>query len=265
MEAKDLLLSLKLFDLGKIVTEELKRSRLFKWRATRIMVRMGIINRRKLSIDELKRVERGLLKAYRDSVVGKETLRELLHDKVDLEGLRNLVNNLDKMEVIARPKFSKQSLWALENECKAKEVSVNNSTTILNMVRRRLENREVRLVCMFCGHEWIGKVKDVPLKCPKCGVGFIAPSFNEEMIIIVAKKIANNVKLRKEERRTAEEVRERANLLMAYGRNALLTLAARGVGAKTAKRILARSTDGHDLVKEIVQAEKTYIKTRRYW
>ncbi|UXD22465.1 hypothetical protein IPA_05060 [Ignicoccus pacificus DSM 13166] len=264
-EAKDILLSLKNFNLKRLVMEEVKKSRLFKWRMIKVMVRMGIINRKRLTVDELRKIEKGLLRVYRDSVVGNETLREILHDKVDIDGLLKLIEGIESMEVISRAKFSNQSLWALENESKVKEVSVSPSSTILNVVRRRLENREVKMICMMCGYQWSGKVRDVGLKCPKCQAGFVAPSFNEEMLEKVALKIARNEKIKGEEKRTAKEVRERANLLMVYGRDALLALAARGVGAQTAKRVLAASRTGSDLLTEIIKAEKTFIRTKRYW
>jgi ATP-dependent Lhr-like helicase len=53
---------------------------------------------------------------------------------------------------------------------------------------------------------------------------------------------------------------------MSHGKAALLTLAARGVGANTAARILARQhTDDFDLLRDILKAEVLYARTKRFW
>ncbi len=264
-EAANMLRRLPRFNIEKILVDEIMKSRLFKWRMLRVLVRMGLLNRKKLNVEELRKVEKGLVRSYRDTVVGKETLREILVEKVSLEELKQFLNSLNKIEIVARDELSNQSKWALMFEGGVKEVKVESSSVIEQAVRMRLENREVKMVCMLCGNVWEGKVKDVPLKCPKCGAGFVAPIFKEEGLEEAAMKIAKGEKLRGPSKKMGEEARMRANLLMGYGRDALLALAGRGIGAKTARRVLERSRISGSLIKEIVSAEKTYLRTRRYW
>jgi ATP-dependent Lhr-like helicase len=57
-----------------------------------------------------------------------------------------------------------------------------------------------------------------------------------------------------------------AGLVLTYGKKAIMVLAARGVGPQTASRILAKDARGDGtLFKDILEAEKNYIRTRMYW
>ena len=71
--------------------------------------------------------------------------------------------------------------------------------------------------------------------------------------------------------RTREEgkylgiMQDSASLILAHGKDAILALAGRGVGVKTASRILAKDVEGKDLLGEILRAEKQFAKTKRFW
>ena len=56
-----------------------------------------------------------------------------------------------------------------------------------------------------------------------------------------------------------------ASLIITYGNDAARVMAGRGVGVATAKRVLAKQVKGEDLLKEILEAERHYAKTRRFW
>jgi len=56
-----------------------------------------------------------------------------------------------------------------------------------------------------------------------------------------------------------------ASLVASHGKKALMVLAGYGIGPDTASRILATQKDGDELLKEILRAEVTYARTRRFW
>jgi ATP-dependent Lhr-like helicase len=56
-----------------------------------------------------------------------------------------------------------------------------------------------------------------------------------------------------------------ASLVMYNGAEAVKVLAGRGVGVRTAARILSGPEKGDDLLREVFEAEKQYAKTRRFW
>jgi ATP-dependent Lhr-like helicase len=67
--------------------------------------------------------------------------------------------------------------------------------------------------------------------------------------------------------RALRKGRENANLVLSYGKLALIAMAARGVGPTVAKRILAATKGKKDmsLYREILEAEKQFIRTREWW
>ena len=69
-----------------------------------------------------------------------------------------------------------------------------------------------------------------------------------------------------QEKKELKRLRTNANLVMSHGKAALLALAARGVGANTAARILAKQhTDELELLRDILKAEINYARTKRFW
>ena len=53
--------------------------------------------------------------------------------------------------------------------------------------------------------------------------------------------------------------------MLLYGKKGVMTLAARGVGPKTAMKILREAKDEDDLMMKILNAERQYFRTRRFW
>ncbi len=104
-------------------------------------------------------------------------------------------------------------------------------------------------------------------KCKKCQARLLAvvrPS-NQEIVKIIKKKL-RNLAITTEENKRFERARWSADLFLTYSRKAALCLAARGVGPDKATRILARyHKDEDELIKDILNAERLYIKTKRYW
>jgi len=67
-------------------------------------------------------------------------------------------------------------------------------------------------------------------------------------------------------KKNKEELRLRASLVEAYGRRAALCLNTYGVGSRTAARILAKlHKEERHLFFELLEAQKTFIRTKRYW
>jgi ATP-dependent Lhr-like helicase len=56
-----------------------------------------------------------------------------------------------------------------------------------------------------------------------------------------------------------------ANLVASYGRKAVLVLMGRGVGPESAASIIASSQDDEDLYIKILEREKKYMSTKKYW
>jgi len=81
----------------------------------------------------------------------------------------------------------------------------------------------------------------------------------------LVKKYLKGRKLTKEEEKYLKEMNDSASLILTNRRDAILTLAGRGVGVKTASRILRKGLKEKDLLKEILEAEKQFARTKRFW
>jgi ATP-dependent Lhr-like helicase len=68
-----------------------------------------------------------------------------------------------------------------------------------------------------------------------------------------------------EERAIHQRLLKNANIVLSSGKKAVIALSARGVGPENASRILATLTDGDAFYREIMKAERNFIKTHQYW
>jgi ATP-dependent Lhr-like helicase len=133
-----------------------------------------------------------------------------------------------------------------------------------------LEDRRVRLFCVTCGR-WHASIKishmDETPRCPLCGARFLAIiDKKEKMTRKALLKRMKREKISPEEEELVIRAKRTADLILVYGKKAVLTLSARGVGAQTASRILAKmQPDEESLLRDILEAEKTYARTRRFW
>jgi ATP-dependent Lhr-like helicase len=79
------------------------------------------------------------------------------------------------------------------------------------------------------------------------------------------KKHLGKKRLNASERRHLNHIQNTGTLVMNYGEPALKALAGRGVGWTNAKRILAEARDDDELCRLILEAERRYAKTKRFW
>ena len=97
-----------------------------------------------------------------------------------------------------------------------------------------------------------------------------APDFTSETDEL--KKAINlqrrNQKLSKEDKKIIQTAQKSANLVLNYGKKALILLAARGIGPTTTTRILQKNFDSKDedeLFLDILEAERRFERTRQFW
>jgi ATP-dependent Lhr-like helicase len=68
-----------------------------------------------------------------------------------------------------------------------------------------------------------------------------------------------------EEKAIAARLLKNANIVLSSGKKAVIALAAKGVGPETASRILGTMTEGDAFYREILKAERNYVRTHRFW
>lgn len=137
--------------------------------------------------------------------------------------------------------------------------------TILMALKARLEKEDVILHCLNCHHGRRGEIASLPAKpaCASCGgvmLAAVRPYHREDLALL------NKAYPSEEELKEIRRLRKNADLVRSYGRKALLCLVARGIGPDTAGRILSSfHLEEEEFLRDILTAEVTYARTRRFW
>jgi len=84
-------------------------------------------------------------------------------------------------------------------------------------------------------------------------------------IIKLMKKNMEGRKLTSLERDALDRLLDSASLVITHGKDAAIVLAGRGIGPRTAARILSRMNTGEDLLQDILKAERQFARTKRFW
>ncbi len=218
-----------------------------------------------------KRVEaqsfslRRLLDLYRAQPLFDEAIDKVLWERMDLihlaEGLRQV---RDGQITIVRQKLS--PLGALGRAKEERLLSPGRpEPALLDAVKKRLEESSILLTCALCAHTRETRSGAVPARpeCPSCQSILLVPLGKHERD--VARLFKRKQRTPDEERLVQRAVRE-AHLVATYGKRAVLALAGRGVGPETAARILAHQRSHEaDFLRDVLQAEVQYARTRSFW
>jgi ATP-dependent Lhr-like helicase len=267
----DGLRSLEPDHMRRLLELALLRSPYFARRFAQVAHRFGAISKEAvLTSKQLLR----LMRYFVGAPVLEEALREFFVDKLDLDGARTVLDALRlervRLETV-RPEhpstFARQILARFGEFVEPPRPE----RFVLEQAKKRLESRRVKLVCLHCA-QWssvhaIQHLDELPT-CPKCGSRLLAGVYpGSDALEKVLRLYRAGSELDADQSKTLRKGRENANLVLSYGKLALVVMAARGVGPTVAKRILAASKGKKDLTlyREILEAEKQFIRTREWW
>jgi len=259
--------------LLELVVEGLRKTKLFEYLLFNVGYRLGLIPRG----IEPKVAKAIVSRLYSDDVISSEAIREGLTRYIDVEPLTNLARRLrSSQSSLILYERSEPSPIALEGLKYLRPLDRVRDGTIprkivSEIVRRRVQEKVVTLVCLSCGYSWRSKVKDLPerIRCHRCGYGLVGVSkISDDKVAEVVKKAIKlgrdyKFKLNEDEVKLFEKLVDTAVLVLDYGRRAVEALVAHGVGPETAKRALQYT--GDEFYVKLYELEKQYIRTRQYW
>ena len=249
----------------------LLRSPYFARRFLHIARRFGVISHEaKLRSTQLLR----MMQYFTGTPLIDEALREFYTDKLDIENTQRIVNAIQTGEIIVKRLYQKRpspfarQILARFGEFLEPEIP---EAYILEQTKNRLMNRKVRLVCLHCG-QWasvrtIKHLKEHP-QCKKCKSRLIAGVFpTDELLEQAIRRHRAGMKLTPEEQKALRKGRENANVVLNYGKPALIAMAGRGIGPTVVKRIMAGShgRPEKEFYLLILENEKQFIRTREWW
>src|SRR5437899_416226 len=258
------------YDLETVVRASLAGTYNVNWRTWCVAKKFGIVGREAVYD---RRSARFIYEKYSGTALTQEALRELFHDKYDLENTSRLLTKIRSGKVTIRwtevDSFSKLAEPILDHTTKYYASPANMDKGILDLVKSRLMKTRHRLVCMRCG-KWervleANEMKD-HLACPHCRSRQIGATFYSDYDLskIVQKKMTGK-KISAEENHKFNRAWKVSSLLANFGKTALIVLSGYGVGADTGARILRNMVGEEELYRQIYEAERQYVTTRGFW
>lgn len=268
---KDVLDTFKKIDpetIRGILEITLPGGELFTWRFIHVAQRLGMIGRQ---ADYGKAYIRKIIEVYFKLPPYIEAFNEIFQEKLDVLKAKKTLKEIKsgKIKIHFKPGLSPLGEYGLSKryEIVAPE---RPEKEILKAFEKRLLSTRMGLICINCGELlFSSSIKNLAgtLKCRKCSaklIAYVPHAYVMEAEKLVKKSLKGG-KLTKEEEKYLNEMQDSASLILAHGKDAILALAGRGVGVKTASRILRKGVKGKDLLKEILEAEKQFARTKRFW
>ncbi|NJF24873.1 DEAD/DEAH box helicase [Thermococcus sp. Bubb.Bath] len=249
-----------------IVARALRDSHAYRWRMLNVAKRFGALR----GDAKIRRVER----LFEGTVIERETLNELYHDKVDVKKAELVLEMLKSGPLRVKTVLKREpSTLARLNMTVGGEFLLSGTLErdeVLELFKNRLLDHEVVLVCTNCG--WHSKTKVARLrsirerKCPRCGSKMLAVAhpIDAEEFLPVLEKVRHGKPLERKEERVYGKLLKAADLVDSYGFDAVLALASYGTGPDTAARILSQYREDALLV-ALMERERQFIRTRRFW
>ena len=258
------------FDIFDIVSASLIGTHNVNWRTWCVAKKFGMVGRGGVYD---RKSGHFLYERYQNTPVVKEALRELFHDKFDLDGAGRILTQIRNNEIITKwndvTKFSKLAEPLLDHTTKYYSSPANVDKGILDLVKKRLLKTKHRLICARCG-KWqrlvlTNEVKE-NLVCKYCkGRQITATFYSDYDLVKIIQKKHRRKKLTPEENHKFNRAWKVASLIETFGKVALIVLSGYGVGADTGARILRNMTDEEIMYKQIYEAERQYVMTRGFW
>ena len=258
------------YDLDAIVTASLGGTHNVNWKTWCVAKKFGTVGRDAIYD---RKSARFLYERYSSTPLVSEALRELFHDKYDLESTKKILEKIRNNEIQIKwhtvDTFSKLAEPILDHTTKYYSSPSNINKGILELVKSRLFKTKHRVICARCG-KWervfeTNEIKNT-LVCPYCKSRQITSTFYSDYDLqkIIQKKYQGK-KTSQEENHRFERAWKVSSLIENFGKTAFIVLSGFGVGADTGARILRNMIDEETLYKQIYEAERQYVMTRGFW
>ncbi|MCW6160202.1 MAG: DEAD/DEAH box helicase [Candidatus Micrarchaeales archaeon] len=258
-------------DVEKLLANTMQETELFRYKFVTVAKLFGIIDK---EAPMSKSITRRVMKVLQDSPVYAETSRELMQNYFDIETLAKFFSAISsgrmKIWTVAAGTLSPIAKMILNSAYYTKELVMPllPSDELIASFSKYLLSKNIKLLCTYCGMHFSRKLNEIKdekeIKCPNCASPMIAP-FSEEYNAVIKKRI-DGKRLTAAERKELREIMKQASLFDSYGGRAALALSTYGVGPTSAARILMMlRRQEHLFFTDLIEAQKTFIKNKKYW
>ena len=240
------------------------------WKTWYVSKKFGVIEK---GAQYDRRAARLIQDRYRGTALYNEVLRELFHEKYDIEATREIMQSLRDgrmgLRTVEVEEYSTLSKPILEYVSSFAALPLTMEKAILDLVKTRIGNAKHKLLCLSCGrYESVRKTDEVqePIVCPLCRSRLITETYASDLELpkIIQKKKKGQA-LNEEEEKKFKRAWKTSSLIQNFGKRAIIILSGFGVGVDTAARIIRRTADEDQFYRNIYIAEKNYVATRGFW
>jgi len=252
-----------------ILKLSLPNTELYRWRFLHVSKRLGIIAR---DAEFGPGYLRKIIESYHNNLPNHEALHEVMEEKLDIEGAKELVSKIKsgKVKLTVLPGISPIGQAGIMHRYEI-VAPKKPDLEIFRVFKERLNNTRVRLLCTNCGTGISYSVNEMPktLHCVNCQSKLLAvtgaKNMDAELLLNRYLKMVKNINFSKEEQEYLNRLADSASLVAASGHRAVIAQAGRGIGPRTAGRILRRQSEGDELLKDILREEQLYARNKRFW
>jgi ATP-dependent helicase Lhr and Lhr-like helicase len=248
----------------------------FPWHVymKRVAERFGALSRGRLMYGDAMKE---LMLRFRLTPIYDETIREALVEHSDFEGVKRIFKEIkggtmDVRFFRSKDKPTPLAYHILYRHVDIPELIAPENVAGDNMARLRIsiEGRSIDLLCFDCGKltmdTTIADLPDHPI-CQYCSSRLLAPLFwSSGYATSVLRKKRDRQPLDENEQKTLTKARRSADLVIAYGKRAIVAQSVYGIGPQTASRVLSKmhETD-NDFYKDLLEAKLQFIATKPFW
>ncbi|MFQ3319257.1 MAG: ATP-dependent Lhr-like helicase [Natronomonas sp.] len=251
-----------------LIELSLKNSDSLKFTLAQVAAKFGALKRWKGKGSSQNRFGKDrLLKALEDTPIYDEAIRVVLHEQLDAEGASDVLRRVQAGDIELATVGDRTPLGQGGRSSGRELLSPENAdASVIETVKERIQDDRILLACLHCT-EWdrrqqVKRVDDTP-ECPKCGstrVAALNPWADE-----VLEAVRANEKDDEQEKMT-ERAYKAASLVQSHGKEAVIALAARGVGPRNAAYIINNHRENEeDFYRDILTRERQYAKTKSFW
>ncbi len=236
--------------------------------------RFGALSRGRLMYGDAMKE---LMLRFRLTPIYDETIREALMEHSDFDGVKGVFKQIKEGKMDLRFFRSKDKPTPLAYHILYRHVDIPEliapeNVAADNMARLRIsiEGRAIDMLCFDCGNLTtevsIASLPEHPF-CQNCGSKLLAPLFwSSGYAASILHRKRDKKMLDENEQKTLTRARRSADLVIAYGKRAVIAQSVYGIGPQTAGRVLSKMHESDDeFYRDLLEAKLQFIATRPYW
>lgn len=214
---------------------------------------------------------------FEKTPIFEEALQETGRDLIDMERGRQVLISVAKGDIAVetfqagdRPTPIAYNLLYRYLEVPEAVAPDSLGKSSYQRMKASIFGTEVSLLCVKCGADQgqstVGDLPEEP-KCGACGSGLLVPCYwGTAKLADLLKRRGAKAQLNDEERAELSKARRSADLVLSYGKKAVVAQTVYGIGPQTASRILAEMHDDEEaFYRDLLEAKIRFVTTRQYW